>query len=311
VRRGAVIGIVVAAVLVVGGAGAAWFLLSRQPTAEDAARSYLTALSQGDLDTIQTMRDQRLDEDTERTLAAAFADAAYVEDPKIDDIDEGSVGVVAVRATAAIESERVDVSFELVRGDDGDWALRGDYLGSATVEAQIEEGARLPAVWIGDALVSTAAEAPLLPARYIASAAPRGVVQGEAVLHLGAGDSIAVELTAGLTAHATVRAQEQIDAYAQGCAEPAAAVPDNCGLVVPWAADLAELERIAFRIEQLPTVSLSPATASFDATGGSIVATATGVTHAGTTASFSYRADDWSLRGTLELSGEEMLLSVR
>ena len=286
-------------------------VLSRQPTAEDAARSYLTALSQGDLDTIQTMRDQRLDEDAELILATAFADAAYVEDPKIDDIGEGSGGVLAVRATAEIESERVDVSFDLVRGDDGDWALRGDYLGSATVEAHIEEGTALPAVWIGDALASSGAESALLPARYVATAAPRGVVEGEAELHVAAGDSTAVELTATLTPEATVRAQEQIDAYAQGCAVPATTVPDNCGLVVPWAADLADLERIAFRIEQLPTVGLSPGSASFDATGGSIVATATGVTHEGTPASFTYRADDWSLRGTLELSGEEMLLAVR
>ncbi|WP_019181223.1 hypothetical protein [Microbacterium yannicii] len=309
-KRAAVIGIVVASALVVGGAGAAWFLMTRPPSAEDAARTYLSALSEGDIDTIMSMRDDRLDDDGERILSAAFTDAGFVEDATIDRMREGQDGAVAVDATASIDGERVDVSFRLARGGDGAWVLGGDYLASATVEAQLEGGAALPAVWIGDALVPTGQTVALLPAAYVAAAAPRSIVEGETEVAVGAGAPVEIEVTASLTPDATGRAQEQLDAYAQACAEPATAVPDNCGLVVPWAADLAELERIAFRIEGLPAVTLSPDAASFAATGGIIVATATGRTREGTPGAFTYRADDWSLRGTLRLSGDEMLLTV-
>ena len=104
--------------------------------------------------------------------------------------------------------------------------------------------------------------------------------------------------------------EEQLDAYAAQCAQASDAVPPNCGLRVPWAADLASLTSIAFRVEQTPQVVLSPDLRTFDATGGVIVATATGVTRTGDEASFTYRADDWALRGTIALTADGMQLVV-
>ena len=103
----------------------------------------------------------------------------------------------------------------------------------------------------------------------------------------------------------------KLDAYADTCAKPAQAVPDQCGLRVPWAADLASLASIAFRIEAYPIVTLSADGRAFDAVDGRIVATATGTTRDGAPGAFTYQADDWALRGSVTFTGDEMVLAVR
>ncbi|GAA2006371.1 hypothetical protein [Microbacterium ulmi] len=154
------------------------------------------------------------------------------------------------------------------------------------------------------------AAAALLPGAYSASASPTGLLSGATTVVVlpGGDDDVAVE--ASLSADATAKAQAQLDAYARACAQPADAVPANCGIRVPWAADLAGLDRIAFRIEQLPAVVLSPDARSFAATGGILVATASGTARDGTAGSFTYRADDWALRGTVAFAGDGMVLGV-
>lgn len=105
-------------------------------------------------------------------------------------------------------------------------------------------------------------------------------------------------------------AQAALDAYVDECTQSAAAVPADCGLRVPWAADLATLERIDYRIEEYPAIVLSPDDPTFAAPGGVVVATATGTTSDGETARFTYRDDDWTLRGFVARDGDELVLSV-
>ena len=164
---------------------------------------------------------------------------------------------------------------------------------------------------VGGALARAAAPLALLPAEYVVAAAPPGILEGSADVAVVPGAPGSVSLTAALAPEATERVQEQLDAYADTCAAPATAVPDDCGIVVPWAADLASLENISFRIEQHPALTLSPDARSFDATGGVLVATAHGVTREGAAASVTYRTDDWALRGSVQLEGDRVVLSVR
>ncbi|MBD3942375.1 hypothetical protein IF188_11760 [Microbacterium sp. NEAU-LLC] len=105
--------------------------------------------------------------------------------------------------------------------------------------------------------------------------------------------------------------ERQLHAYADACTQPATTVPDHCGIVIPWAADLAELTGVAFRIEQRPTVAISPDSSSFDATGGVLVATVTGTTRDGATATFTYRTDTWTLRGDIDDEDGRIVVSVR
>ena len=92
---------------------------------------------------------------------------------------------------------------------------------------------------------------------------------------------------------------------------PAATVPHSCGIRIPWAADLATLEGLAYRIEQRPAVALSPGDGTFSATGGILIVTATGTTHGGVPGGYTYRAEDWALYGTLRFTGDELVLAVR
>ncbi len=108
----------------------------------------------------------------------------------------------------------------------------------------------------------------------------------------------------------TTIAQDELDAYADACTREATEVPPHCGLRVPWAADLATLDRVVFRVEQYPAIALSSDERTFSATGGVVVATAYGTTPDGAPARFTYRDDDWSLRGLVTRAGDELVLSV-
>lgn len=125
------------------------------------------------------------------------------------------------------------------------------------------------------------------------------------------GPTPSVSATSTVPADPTAAVQERLDRYADACAAPATAVPEHCGIVVPWAADLAQLSGIAFRIEAYPAVVLSPDRRSFDATGGVLVATATGTTRDGAAASFTYRTDEWALRGDVATADGTTIVSVR
>jgi hypothetical protein len=129
-----------------------------------------------------------------------------------------------------------------------------------------------------------------------------------------AGPSPSASVSASLPAspaEQTAAIQEQLDGYADACAAPAAAVPAHCGMVVPWAADLAQLSGVAFRIESYPVVVLSTDGRSFDATGGVLVATATGTTRDGAAGSVTYRSDEWALRGDVVVEDGRTIVSVR
>ncbi|MCR2809699.1 MULTISPECIES: hypothetical protein [unclassified Microbacterium] len=299
-----------AAVLLVIAGALAWWSLSRPPSAEDAARSYLTALAGGDFATIDAMRGNDVDEDAERVLMDSFAGAdAYASETRVEEITTGA-DATTVRASAVIAGERREVSFAL-RDDGGRWELTGDYLASLEVTVVSAAGTPLgDSAWVGGALAPTARPILLLPAEYPVRPAPRGLLTGEASVALSTDEPAAVRINASIAPDATAAGQAQLNAYADACTQPASAVPPDCGLRVPWAADLATLESIAFRIEQLPVLAFAPDQRTFAATGGVVVATATGLTSDGGATSFTYRADDWSLRGTVTFRGDEMVLAL-
>lgn len=105
--------------------------------------------------------------------------------------------------------------------------------------------------------------------------------------------------------------EEAFSDYLDDCTAPADSVPEHCGMRVPWAADLASLERIEFEVEKAPSLATNPDAHRFVASGGVLTATATGTTDEGETASFTYRTDAWTLRGAIEDDGEQVVLSVR
>jgi hypothetical protein len=308
VKRGAVVGMIGGAVAIVLAVTAgAWWFSSRPQTPDAAALAFLEALEAGDYPAIEGMLSQPPDE----TVQAAFAAAEdHLAEPRIIEVESTGESSSTVRAEAQLGGERVDLSVVLTSSD-GRWKIAPDSLAAVRVETTL--GGRPgggDSVWVGGALVPTGSDVALLPAAYAVEAAPRGILSGTTTAAVaGATESVTLDTT--LTSEATVIAQAQLDAYLQTCAAASADVPSNCGIRVPWAADLSALDGIAFRIDELPALALAADGRSFDATGGVLVATATGPSRAGGTQSFTYRADDWAVRGGVAFTGDTMVLSVR
>lgn len=305
-RRGAVIGIAAGAVVAVAAGSAVWWLLARPTGAsgpEDAAREFLAALEAGDgARAIELVDDPPADA---ADIAAAYgAAAATLESPAIESVTAGDDGSARADVRFELADDPRDAAFGLVETPDG-WRIDPDALGALMATTTIGDSTA-----VGDVVVPTGEPYPLLPAQYAVAPAPRGLLEGEATVVVLPGDTADAAVEASVSPQTTERAQTQLEEYARACAEPADAVPAHCGLRVPWAADLATLDSIAFRIERMPRLALSPDATAFDAAGGVIVATATGTTRDGATASFTYRADDWTLRGTVSFAGDEMVLAV-
>jgi hypothetical protein len=298
-----VVGIVAAAgALLIAGGVAAW-LLARPASAEEVADQYLRALADGDAAAIRSLHadDEALSEQTEAIFAGA---TAYITDYSVALAAE-SDAVRTARANVQLDGDPAVIVFTLTQRD-GRWTIGDDSVASLQVDTSIGDSVR-----VGGVLVPASTELPVLPAVYPVTAAPEEFVRGEALVIVTGEAPVAVAIDASLTPEAAGLAQGRLDAYADSCTLPATAVPDSCGVRVPWAADLAALSSIAFRIDAYPALALAPDGRSFAATGGHLVATATGTTRAGQEASFTYRADDWALRGSVSFEGDQMVLEVR
>ena len=288
----------VAAAVVVGAAAAAWWML-RPPTMREAAEAYLHALETGDIDAIDTMMaDLPLTRAERATIDGAFTGASgHITSAHIDDI--GPHG--GVRATARLGGSPVTVFFMI--GDSG--ALTGDFLGSLTVQPSKGDAVR-----IGDATVTAGATVGLLPAVYPVAALPEDILHGSRSVPVTNDEPITAELDVTLAPGAAKAAERQLAAYEDRCAASADAVPENCGLRVPWADDLRTLDEITFHIDRRPQLALADDGTAFAATGGRITATARGQDGNGASATFSYRTDEWSLRGRMVFDGPRLQLRV-
>lgn len=300
-KRGAVIGIVAGAAAVAIAAGAvAWWLLSRPPGPDAAARAFLDALADSDAAAAVALLEAPPD-----GLEDAYAGAsAVISAPVVESVDAADGSTARAEVVFTLDDEEFTASFGLVQTAAG-WRVAADALAAITATTTLGDSVR-----IGQALAMTTASARVLPAVYPVTAAPAGLLGGEATVVALPGQTVEASVEASLSPEATTIAQQQLDVYASACAAATTGVPDDCGLRVPWAADLATLGSIAFRIDAPPVLAISADARSFAATGGIIVATATGTTRAGSTASFTYRADDWALRGTIAFTGDEMVLRV-
>ncbi|WP_127475805.1 hypothetical protein [Microbacterium sulfonylureivorans] len=308
-KRGAVVGIVAGAAVVALLAGGTWWFVTRPQSPEDAARTYLDALASGDYATIDGMLGDGAG-DIESLVEEAFVGASgYITEPGIAEISSDGDGAATVSADVELGGEPRELSFSLEETDGG-WMLVGDHLAELRVDTTLAGQTGGDAVWIGAALAPANIDLSLLPAEYDVQAAPRGILSGTATAVVSTDEPTTIALETTIAPEATAAAQTQLNAYMDECTATAAEVPESCGLRVPWAVDLTSLDTIAFRIEERPAVVLSGDGTRFEATGGVVVATASGTPRAGSPATVTYRADDWALRGSVRFTGDEMVLLV-
>jgi hypothetical protein len=110
-------------------------------------------------------------------------------------------------------------------------------------------------------------------------------------------------------APAAERAQEKLDALLTTCAESTAiAPPEHCGIVIPWGTEFADVTGIRYRIEKVPALMLDDD--SFTATGGVLVATVSGTGQDGATRTETYRTENWSVRGDIAITDDEVDIDI-
>lgn len=280
------------------GAGAAWWSASRTLTAEDTAHVLLLALETGDTDLLAATGVEVSD-----AARTAFAQAdEYLSSSAVTGSEASdSATIVTVVYELGGQEHRADVRFH--RGDDGWIAASDTLLGAVTVEADWGADAA-----VGASLIPLGVPTALLPARYEVHASPRMLLDEVPTVAVLAGRAHTVTLESPVNETLIAAAQAQLDAHLQACTVSAREVPANCGIRIPWGADLVVAEQFRHRIEQYPAVALDPE--RFHATGGTLVTTVSGIDHAGDAASFTYRASEWGVRGDVLLTPEEAVLQV-
>lgn len=291
-----------AALVIIVIIGVALVLVPRAASADDVARDYFAAL-QGD-DATHVLEHVDGGAAAHSDAAAAFAGATgRISDVRADAaVVEGDTARVHAVATLAGEDRTLDIAMTRAGGQ---WRIDDGFLGAVTVTASVGDAVR-----IGDATLQEGA-LELLPAQYDVHGAPADLVDGDATVDVAPDRPATLELTTSLSPDALARAQQQVDAYVASCTAPATTVPDDCGLRVPWAADLRRADGFAYRVERSPQLRVGADGVTFVADGGVLVATVTGEARSGGAASVTYRDDAWTLRGTLVLDADGLTLEVR
>lgn len=291
---GAVLFVVVAG-LVLGG-----LLLRPDGTPADVAGSYLDALASGDGAAAVSLLAEGAP--PAEAFTAAFAGAAErVQDPAVDAVAESGATAVAT-VSYRLGDERTTADLDLSKTT-GRWLL----IAPAALGAVQADPALGSHVAIGAAVLPSGDPIRLLPAVYRVDAAPAELVSGSATAVVTAGGTSRLPVPASLKPAATARAGERLHELLATCTSPATAVPDGCGISIPWAADLASVTDIRYRVEREPELTVDGS--SFLAASGVLVATVTGRAPDGAEKSVTYRTEDWSVPGDVTFTADDIQLS--
>lgn len=283
-----------AAAVLVAATAVVWLLVPRALSAEEQALAYFSALADGD---VEAVHDHGISVDPEAEEAFLHA-SEYLSAATVRSSVAGASSTT-VTVSYRFGAESFESEIVMIQRS-GQWVPdTASAVGTVTSDT---------AVTIGDAVLSADAEHTLLPAVYEASAAPAEFLAGSASIVVPSGGTQNLEINATLRPEATALAQHQLNEYAKTCTQPGAAPAESCGIVIPWAAEFTSVSKISYRIEQMPTISLT--LDAFHADGGVLAATVTGTGLDGSEQSLSYRTTSWSLRGDVAFRGDEIVLSA-
>ena len=329
-RTSAIVAAAVVAIVAIVGGFVAWSFISRPSGAAETAGAYLAALERGDGAAASALSAQQAVEAAAVEFGALDDATEWISAARVETITEAGTDATAT-ATFTLAATQHSVTMTLSNRS-GAWLVTD--APATTLRATSTMGAGIE---IGDVAVpfddaaaagadaataagtgtetetkaaTHAATVALLPGVYEVTAAPAGLLEGAQEVVATGAESLNVALQPTLGAAALTAADAQLATYLAACTAPATAVPLDCGIRVPWAADLASLTRLTFRIDKAPTLALAPDGSGFAATGGTLVATAVGVDDGGGAASFTYRDSEWALRGSVGFTIDALTLEV-
>ena len=329
-RTSAIVAAAVVAIVAIVGGFVAWSFISRPSGAAETAGAYLAALERGDGVAASALSAPQAAGETAVEFGALDDATEWISAARVETITEAGTDATAT-ATFTLAATQHSVTMTLSNRS-GAWLVTD--APATTLRATSTMGAGIE---IGDVAVpfddaaaagadaataagtgtetetkaaTHAATVALLPGVYEVTAAPAGLLEGAKEVVATGAESLNVALQPTLGAAALTAADAQLATYLAACTAPATAVPLDCGIRVPWAADLASLTRLTFRIDKAPTLALAPDGSGFAATGGTLVATAVGVDDGGGAASFTYRDSEWALRGSVGFTIDALTLEV-
>lgn len=295
----AVVGVIVIGMLAIG-----FWSTSRPASAERVAEQYLEALSGGDAADVRALLADP-DAVPESAWTAFEGAAEHLGDAEIVELSE-TEDAADVRVETVLADEPLELRFALAK-DGTAWRVAEPTLTPVTMTAT--RGAWIDVAGSPMPLEGGSAELSLLPASYDVSAWPADFLDGQDRVRVGA-EPASVELDPAFTDAAQTQAEDALDAHIDECLAASSEVLDGCGMTVPWPADLAEATEITYRADALPQPEIDLDAGTFQATGGVVVATVTGLHDDGSEGTYSYRTDSWNIYGSVSLDEEGLLLSV-
>lgn len=114
-----------------------------------------------------------------------------------------------------------------------------------------------------------------------------------------------VQLELAPTEALTAAVQESLNAFLDECATSTELDPEGCSLRLSWYSDFTSVDKVAYSIDEYPTVEVDEYGTYFTATGGSYTADVTGTTYDGSKAELPFGLDgDWGITGTIAIDGD-------
>lgn len=106
-------------------------------------------------------------------------------------------------------------------------------------------------------------------------------------------------------------AQQQLETMLEGCTADEArggAMPEGCGIRIPWGTEFAAVDTVRFRIDRMPVLEVLDE--GFVAEGGVLVATVAGTGQDGAPRTETYRTESWTVRGDLTVTGDQVVIEI-
>ncbi|MFT4235871.1 MAG: hypothetical protein QM607_12860 [Microbacterium sp.] len=292
-----------AAVLVVAGGVATVAVMTntREPSPRDAAGAFVDALAAGDSDGVRALLDDP-DEIDQATWDAFDAATTYPSQAEVTEVDAQET-TADVTASALFDVDRpLEFTFTLTKDGDS-WAVDAPPLTEAALSSTLGDFVSIHDVTLPSGTIE------LLPAIYDVTAWPSEYTEGSATV-VAVGDSTTAEVEATLSAAVEQDAKAALVDHLADCSSTSDTVATSCGIVLPWPADLASLDQVAYRVDTDPEITVDLDQALFQATGGALTATATGTLPNGQPGEFTYRIDNWSIYGSIALDADGVALKV-
>lgn len=297
-RRGWLLGAGIGVVLLLLAGGIwAWQTNIRPATAEDTALAYLRALESGDADGVAATG-VSVSDDARAAFTAASGFVSDVAVTAVDQRGEAATADVAFR----LGDEKRTAALALAR-EDAVWRLEPSALGS--VRVTLTAGSY---VSVGGTVLPADDSIALLPASYEIAAAPGDLLEGTAATDVLPGDDVAVTIDVAVRDAATEAAQAELDEQLGACTAAGGDQPEGCGIRIPWGVEFRDVSDVAYRVETLPSIALTPD--AFTAGDGVLVATVRGTGHDGAPLTMTYRTDAWMVRGDVSFTETGIALAV-